>query len=43
LGRDLFNKLARGALNKPLAEDAQLLRRAVTDDRPAAILRSVYP
>jgi HTH-type transcriptional regulator/antitoxin MqsA len=40
---DLFTKPARGTVNWPSVEDAQLLRRAITDDRLGAILRRIYP
>lgn len=40
---ELFAAPARGAAGWPSAEDARLLRRAVTDDRLASILRRVYP
>jgi hypothetical protein len=40
---DLFTKPARDASNWPSAQDAQLLRRAITDDRLGAIMRRVYP
>ncbi len=40
---DLFTKPARGTFNWPSAQDAQILRRAITDDRLGAIVRRVYP
>jgi HTH-type transcriptional regulator/antitoxin MqsA len=40
---DLFTKPARGTFNWPSAQDAQLLRRAITDDRLNAIMRRIYP
>jgi transcriptional regulator with XRE-family HTH domain len=39
---DLFTKPARNAF-WPSAQDAELLRRAVTDDRLGALVRNVYP
>jgi DNA-binding transcriptional regulator YiaG len=40
---DLFTQPARGTFNWPSAQDAQLLRRAITDDRLGAIVRRIYP
>lgn len=40
---DLFTKPARGTFSWPSAQDAQLLRRAITDDRLNSIMRRVYP
>jgi HTH-type transcriptional regulator/antitoxin MqsA len=40
---DLFTGPERGAPGWPSARDAQLLRRAITDDRLAAIVRRIYP
>jgi len=40
---DLFKRPSRGTVNWPSVEDAQLLRRAITDDRLGAILRRIYP
>ena len=42
---DLFTKPAGagGTFNWPSAQDAQLLRRAITDDRLNAIMRRIYP
>jgi hypothetical protein len=40
---DLFTKPAPGTFNWPSAQDVQLLRRAITDDRLNAIMRRIYP
>lgn len=40
---DLFRKPKRGAPTWPAPVDVELLRRAVTDDRLAAIMQRVYP
>jgi hypothetical protein len=40
---DLFTKPPRGTFNWPSAQDVQLLRRAITDDRLDAIVRRIYP
>ncbi len=39
----LFKQPPRAAFNGPSAQDVQLLRRAITDDRLGALVRSVYP
>ncbi len=40
---DVFTKPPRGTFNFPSGQDAQLLRRAITDDRLGAIVRRIYP
>ncbi len=40
---EYFIKPARSGLNWPTAQDAQLLRRVVTDNKLGAILRRIYP
>src|SRR3546814_10197425 len=40
---ELFTEPAPGTANWPTARDAQLLRRAIIDDRLGSILRRVYP
>ena len=40
---ELFRTPARGTFDWPSAQDAQLLRRAITDDRLNAIVRRIYP
>ena len=40
---ELFTTPARTTFDWPSAQDAQLLRRAITDDRLNAIVRRIYP